>query len=115
SSTQTLQASQRLSSQTTSPSTFPDSAVNGVCFTSIAGHTAPQMPQSVHFSSSTLKVILLLSASCLSFVPSFSPSYSGTSLTMASRGHTSSQMVHRTHFSSSMSATISYCGNPSFS
>src|SRR5512137_897456 len=48
-STHTLQASHLVSSQITSPSTLPDSAVNSLCFTTIAGQSAPHRPQSEHF------------------------------------------------------------------
>src|SRR5512137_1701514 len=118
-STHTLQASHLVSSQITSPSTLPVSDVNFLCFTTIAGQRAPQRPQREHFSLSTVNFVFVLIAVWRSFAPAtgplYVPSYAGTLRSIASRGQISSQIVHRMHFSSSISAFMSYCGNPSFS
>src|SRR5512136_1998174 len=81
-STHTLQASHLVSSQMTSPSTLPVSAVNFLCFTTMAGQSAPQRPQREHFSLSTVNVVFFFIAAALAFAPAtgplYVPSYAGT-------------------------------------
>src|SRR5690554_4727672 len=114
-STQILHPSQVLSSHRTSPSILPVSGFAGLRTTVMLGQSSPQMPQTLHFSVSTLNVVLVSSADWRGLPASSPPSNAGTSRAMASLGQTSSQIVHRSHFSSSITVTMSYVGNPSFS